>query len=63
VVGGVLCPPLGQFADDLVPRRAGEFADLFEVGLAFVDALGDDCSISRNGCRSPRFRSRSTVDP
>jgi hypothetical protein len=62
VVGGVLRAALGEFADDLVVRGAGEFGDLFEIRLAFVDALGDDGAVSRNGWRSPRFRPRSS-DP
>jgi hypothetical protein len=62
VVGGVLLSALGEFADDLVAGGAGQVGDLLEIGLAFVDALGDDGAVSRNGCRSPRFRPRSS-DP
>ncbi|WP_379821541.1 hypothetical protein [Halolamina litorea] len=61
MVGGVLRTSLGEFTDDVVARRAGQFGDLFEVGLAFVDALGDDGAISRDGWRSPRFRAYTGV--
>jgi len=56
VVGGVLGAPLAEFADDLVAGGAGQLRDLLEVGLAFVDALGDDGTISRDSWLSPRFR-------
>jgi len=45
-VGSVLGSGLGQFADDLVARRPGEVANLGEVGIALVDALGDELDVS-----------------
>jgi len=53
VIGRVLFPRLGQLANDLVARGAGELPDLREIRLAGVDPLGDDRAFVRDGCGTP----------